>query len=81
MPSKQVDGMNVEAVHESSNGSCCPYQGWSWAYFLEILTYRYKGHSVSDPANYRSKDELHQYMEQDPISTLERKNSKSGNWF
>lgn len=71
MPSKQVDGMNVESVHEALTESAAHIRSGKGPYFLEILTYRYKGHSVSDPANYRSKEELHHYMEQDPITTLE----------
>jgi pyruvate dehydrogenase E1 component alpha subunit len=71
MPSKQVDGMNVESVHEALTEAAAHIRAGKGPYFLEILTYRYKGHSVSDPANYRTKEELHHYMEQDPIATLE----------
>lgn len=73
MPSKQVDGMNVEAVHEALTEAAAHIRAGHGPYFLEILTYRYKGHSVSDPASYRSKDELHHYMEQDPVNTLEER--------
>lgn len=71
MPSRQVDGMNVESVHEALTEAAAHIRAGKGPYFLEILTYRYKGHSVSDPANYRTKEELHHYMEQDPIATLE----------
>jgi len=71
MPSRQVDGMNVESVHEALTEAAAHIRSGKGPYFLEILTYRYKGHSVSDPANYRTKEELHHYMEQDPIATLE----------
>ncbi len=71
MPSKQVNGMSVEAVHEAMSEAAAHIRAGNGPYFLEILTYRYKGHSVSDPANYRSKDELHHYMEHDPINTVE----------
>lgn len=71
MPSKQVDGMNVESVHEALTEAADHIRSGKGPYFLEILTYRYKGHSVSDPASYRTKEELHHYMEQDPIATLE----------
>ena len=73
MPSKQVDGMNVENVHEALVEAAAHIRSGAGPYFLEIMTYRYKGHSVSDPANYRTKDELHRYMEQDPIANLEEK--------
>jgi len=73
MPSKQVDGMNVENVHEALLEAAAHIRSGKGPFLLEIMTYRYKGHSVSDPATYRSKDELHQYMEHDPISNLEEK--------
>ena len=40
--------------------------------FFEIKTYRYKGHSMSDPAKYRSKEELQEYKDQDPIIILQK---------
>ena len=73
MPSKQVDGMSVEAVHEALSEAAAHIRAGHGPYFLEILTYRYKGHSVSDPASYRTKEELRHYMEQDPIAQLEEK--------
>ncbi len=73
MPSRQVDGMNVEAVHEAISEAAVHIRAGKGPVFLEIMTYRYKGHSVSDPANYRSKEELHHYMDQDPITNLEEK--------
>src|SRR5690606_18689478 len=42
-------------------------------YFLEVETYRYKGHSVSDPAKYRTKEELKAYQDKDPVKVLEKK--------
>ena len=47
-------------------------------YFLEIKTYRYRGHSVSDPAKYRTKEELESYKQQDPIGRLEARILESG---
>ncbi len=73
MPSKQVDGMNVEKVHEALTEAAAYIRAGNGPYFLEIMTYRYKGHSVSDPATYRTKDELHHYLGMDPISNLEEK--------
>jgi pyruvate dehydrogenase E1 component alpha subunit len=46
--------------------------------FLEMLTYRYKGHSMSDPAKYRSKDELQEYKDQDPVTILQKQLSEAG---
>lgn len=71
MPSESVDGMNPESVHEAVSRAAEHIRAGKGPYFLEILTYRYKGHSVSDPAKYRSKDEVQEYMDRDPIKTTE----------
>ena len=71
IPNERVDGMNPEAVHEAVTRAAEHIRAGKGPYFLEILTYRYKGHSVSDPGNYRSKDEVKEYQEKDPIKMLE----------
>jgi pyruvate dehydrogenase E1 component alpha subunit len=71
MPSKSVDGMDPAAVHEAILEAAAHIRAGHGPYYLEIKTYRYKGHSVSDPAKYRSKDEVQQYMDLDPIKTVE----------
>jgi pyruvate dehydrogenase E1 component alpha subunit len=71
MPSEPVDGMNVEAVHEAMTKAVKHIRSGKGPYFLEIKTYRYKGHSVSDPATYRSRDEVNEYKDKDPIKNLE----------
>jgi pyruvate dehydrogenase E1 component alpha subunit len=71
MPSKSVDGMDPAAVHEAIQEAAAHIRAGHGPYYLEIKTYRYKGHSVSDPAKYRSKDEVQQYMDLDPIKTIE----------
>ncbi|MFN8280890.1 MAG: pyruvate dehydrogenase (acetyl-transferring) E1 component subunit alpha [Saprospiraceae bacterium] len=71
MPSKAVDGMDPVAVHlalEEAAAWCRSGQG---PYFLEIKTYRYRGHSVSDPGNYRSKEEVEHYKTLDPVLVTE----------
>lgn len=73
MPSEAVDGMNPESVHEALTKAAEHIRSGKGPYYLEIKTYRYKGHSVSDPGNYRSKDELKSYMDIDPIKMLELK--------
>ncbi len=73
MPSAPVDGMNPEAVHDAIEKAAKHIRSGKGPYFLEINTYRYKGHSVSDPAKYRTKDELKSYMEIDPVYTTEQK--------
>jgi len=71
MPSEPVDGMDVEKVHEAIEKAVKHIRDGKGPYFLEIKTYRYKGHSVSDPATYRSRDEVDEYKEKDPIKQLE----------
>lgn len=73
MPSEQVDGMNPVAVHEALTKAADHIRSGAGPYYLEIKTYRYKGHSVSDPAKYRSKDEVQHYLEIDPVTTTEEK--------
>jgi len=68
MPSEPVDGMSPEKVHEAVARAAEHIRSGKGPYFLEINTYRYRGHSVSDPAKYRTKDELNDYKDQDPIS-------------
>ncbi|RMD69636.1 MAG: pyruvate dehydrogenase (acetyl-transferring) E1 component subunit alpha [Bacteroidetes bacterium] len=71
MPSEPVDGMNPESVHEAVSRAAEHVRSGKGPYFLEINTYRYKGHSVSDPAKYRTKEELMEYRAKDPIKTIE----------
>lgn len=73
MPSEAVDGMNPESVHEALTRAAEHIRAGKGPYFLEIKTYRYKGHSVSDPAKYRTKDELETYKGKDPVKTIESK--------
>ena len=69
MPSEPVDGMSPEAVHEAISRAAEHIRSGKGPYFLEINTYRYRGHSVSDPAKYRTKIELNDYKGKDPIET------------
>lgn len=73
MPSEAVDGMDPEAVHHAFVKASEYIRAGNGPYFLEIETYRYKGHSVSDPAQYRTKEELKSYQEKDPVKMLEKK--------
>lgn len=70
MPSRQVDGMNVMTVHEEMTQALKDARDGHGPTFLEIVTYRYRGHSMSDPAKYRTKDELNEYKDSDPIVQL-----------
>jgi pyruvate dehydrogenase E1 component alpha subunit len=73
MPSEEVDGMDPEAVHNAIAKAAAHIRAGKGPYFLEIKTYRYKGHSVSDPAKYRDKAELNEYKDLDPIKLMERR--------
>jgi pyruvate dehydrogenase E1 component alpha subunit len=67
MPSRSVNGMSPEAVHEAIEEAADRARKGEGPTLLDIRTYRYKGHSMSDPQKYRTKDEVADWMEQDPI--------------
>jgi pyruvate dehydrogenase E1 component alpha subunit len=67
MPADSVDGMSPEAVHNAVLRAANRAREKGGPTLLEIKTYRYKGHSMSDPQKYRSKDEVEEYKEKDPI--------------
>ena len=69
MPHEAVNGMNPESVHEALSRAAEHIRSGAGPYFLEINTYRYKGHSVSDPAKYRTREELKEYTDIDPLKT------------
>lgn len=73
MPSEQVDGMSPEAVHEAFERAAKHIRSGKGPYYLEVKTYRYRGHSVSDPAKYRTKEELESYKKRDPVLMTEHK--------
>jgi pyruvate dehydrogenase E1 component alpha subunit len=73
MPSRPVNGMDVEAVHEALTEALEHVRAGKGPYYLEMKTYRYKGHSVSDPGNYRSKEEVNEYKEVDPVKVIKNK--------
>lgn len=70
MPADKVDGMTPEAVHESVARAVKRAREGDGPTLLEMKTYRYKGHSISDPQKYRSKEEVDEYKEQDPITKV-----------
>jgi pyruvate dehydrogenase E1 component alpha subunit len=67
---KQVNGMDVLEVYDELSKTVEKTRREKIPSFIEMRTYRYKGHSMSDPAKYRSKEELESYKEQDPIFIL-----------
>ncbi|AKD02321.1 pyruvate dehydrogenase (acetyl-transferring) E1 component subunit alpha [Pontibacter korlensis] len=70
MPSEPVNGMSVEDVHEAVARAAERARAGEGPTLLEFRTYRYKGHSMSDPAKYRTKEELATYRDQDPIGMV-----------
>lgn len=67
MPSETVDGMRPEAVSEAIARAAARARAGEGPTLLDIKTYRYKGHSMSDPQKYRTKEEVAEYQQQDPI--------------
>jgi len=70
MPSFAVDGMNVEAVHEAVLEAADRARRGDGPTLLEMRTYRYKGHSMSDPQKYRTKEEVEEYKQRDPVEQV-----------
>ncbi len=74
IPGKQVNGMDVAAVREAGLEAVAHVRAGKGPFLLEMKTYRYRGHSMSDPAKYRSKEEVEDYKENhDPIETLKKR--------
>ena len=73
MPGDKVDGMSPEAVHDGVMRAVKRARENGGPTLLEVKTYRYKGHSMSDPAKYRTKEEMEEYKQQDPVETTLRK--------
>ena len=65
-----VDGMNVYSVIKAAYKAGEYVRSGKGPYILEVQTYRYRGHSMSDPAKYRTKDELEEYKNSDPIEIV-----------
>ena len=70
IPGESVDGMNVFSVIKTAEKAGKYVRSGKGPYIIEVQTYRYRGHSMSDPAKYRSKKELENYKETDPIEIV-----------
>jgi pyruvate dehydrogenase E1 component alpha subunit len=79
MPGDKVDGMSAEAVHEAIARAVKRAREKGGPTLLEMKTYRYKGHSISDPGKYRTKEELEEYKSKDPIAVI-LKTTKENNF-
>jgi len=74
IPGEQVDGMDVRAVKDAGDRVVKWVRGGNGPYILEMLTYRYRGHSMSDPAKYRTREEVQKMREEhDPIEQVRRR--------
>lgn len=70
IPSAPVDAMNVEAVHLAVAEAADRARRGDGPTLLEFRTYRYKGHSMSDPQKYRTREEVEEYKQRDPIEQV-----------
>jgi pyruvate dehydrogenase E1 component alpha subunit len=79
IPGESVDGMDVLAVQEAADRVVPRVRAGEGPYILEVKTYRYRGHSMSDPAKYRSKEEVSRMRsEHDPIDQVKAKLLETG---
>lgn len=67
IPNARVDGMNVIEVRKTAEQRLEYIRGGNGPFFLEAVTYRYRGHSMGDPERYRQKEEVEKWQEEDPI--------------
>ena len=78
MPSLVMDGMDVRAVRDTIADVCGKIRQSPEPYWIECRTYRYRGHSMSDPATYRTKEELEKHKKDDPITNFSSLLMKEG---
>ena len=67
MQSRQVDGMDVMAVRQAADEMLTQIRAGAGPMLLEVITYRFRGHSMGDPERYRKQEEVHKWQENDPI--------------
>src|SRR5438067_12512367 len=78
MASEFVDGMDVLDVYEATKRAAARARADALPSLIEVRTYRFMGHSMSDPGNYRTRAEIEKYQERDPIKTFQKKLKDGG---
>ncbi len=78
IPSEQVDGMDVLAVRDAAARAIEHARSGQGPFFLEALTYRFRGHSMADPIYYRDKEEEERWRRRDPIKTFQARMEDAG---
>ncbi|MGJ3233107.1 MAG: pyruvate dehydrogenase (acetyl-transferring) E1 component subunit alpha [Oceanicaulis sp.] len=79
IPGKEVDGMDIIAVYEAAKEAAEHARSGKGPFILEMKTYRYRGHSMSDPAKYRTRDEVNEFRDtKDPIDLARKKIIEQG---
>ena len=74
IPGEQVDGMDVRAVKQAGDRAVMRARRGEGPFILEMITYRYRGHSMSDPAKYRSREEVQKVrQEKDPVEQVKKR--------
>jgi TPP-dependent pyruvate/acetoin dehydrogenase alpha subunit len=71
LPAETVDGMDVLAVEAATRGAVASVRAGNGPYFVEFLTYRFRGHSTADTELYRQKSEVEQWKLRDPITLFD----------
>jgi pyruvate dehydrogenase E1 component alpha subunit len=72
IPNMRVDGMNLMEVHQVALEILEKVHQGEGPFFLEAMTYRFRGHSMGDPERYRKPEEIHRYQEEDPIGVYRK---------
>lgn len=72
IPNSRADGMDVMAIRKAAEEAIAYVRSGKGPYFLEIITYRFRGHSMGDPERYRKTEEVKKYQENDPIGIYRR---------
>ena len=78
IPAERVDGMDVLAVREATAKAVEHARRGTGPYFLEVVTYRFRGHSMADPVLYRDKSEVEEWKKRDPILIFRQKLEQEG---